>query len=101
MNTLQLIRALLAELIDRIDSGRCSTTEEQNEKFLKCLTMFVGDGEERYNKTEAIKYLRMSRSKFDGLRRDGVLPYGRKKVGEVSRYWTKKELDAYIKENGG
>lgn len=94
MNTLQMIRALLVELIDRIDSGRCSTTEEQNEKFLQCLQMF--STEKRYNKTEAIRHLGMSRSKFDELRRQGKISNGRKKVGDVSREWTQKELDDYI-----
>lgn len=92
--TLQLIRAILFELIDRIDSGRCSTTEEQNEKFLQCLQSF--DTERKYNKTEAIRYLGVSRSKFDELRRQGKLSNGRKKVGEVSKEWTKEELDRYI-----
>lgn len=96
MDTLRLIRALLAELIERIDSGRCTTTEEQNEKFLKCLEMFCGAKEQTYNKAEACKYLNVSRSKFDALRREGKLPWGKKKVGDVSRYWTKKELDDYI-----
>ena len=91
-----MIRAVLAELIERIDSGRCRTTEEQNEKFLECLKMFLGDKEEKMNKQEAIRYLGMSRSKFDELRRSGELPQGRKKVGDVSREWRKAELDEYI-----
>lgn len=98
METLKMIRALLAELIDRIDSGRCATTEEQNEKFLRCLETFCGSGEKTYNKTEAIHYLGMSRSKFDTLRREGKLPKGKKCVGEVSRRWTKAELDEYIEK---
>lgn len=95
--TLQLIRAILVELIDRIDNGRCSTTEEQNEKFLQCLRSF--DTERKYNKTEAIRYLGVSRSKFDELRRQGKLSNGKKKVGDVSREWTKEELDRYINHN--
>lgn len=93
--TLQMIRALLQELIDRIDSGQCSTTEKQNERFLQCLQMF--SQEKAYNKTEAIRYLGISRSKFDSLRRNGKIPYGKKKVGELSRMWTQKELDDYVK----
>lgn len=98
--TLELIKALLQELIDRIDSGRCATTEEQNEKFLACLQMFCGDREKKFNKTEAIRYLGVSRSKFDELRRSGKLAYGKKRVGEVSRQWTKAELDEYISKCG-
>ena len=93
--TLKMIRALLQELIDRIDSGRCSTTEEQNERFLSCLEMFAGSREKTYNKTEAMRYLGMSRSKFDKLRREGKIPQGKKVVGDVSRRWTKEELDAF------
>lgn len=97
--TLQMIRALLAEIIDRIDNGRCTTTDEQNEKFLSCLEAFAADREKRYNKAEAIRYLGVSRSKFDELRRQGRLPDGRKKVGDVSREWTKAELDEYVTSN--
>lgn len=99
MDTLKLIRTVLAELLERIDSGRCRTTEEQNRKFLECLKMFLGDKEERMNKQEAIRYLGVSRSKFDELRRKGELPEGKKKAGDVSREWTKAELDEYIEKN--
>lgn len=95
--TLQLIRVLLEQLIERIDSGRCSTTEEQNERFLECLRMFAEDKEEELNKVESCRYLGMSRSKFDTLRRRGVIPQGRKKVGDVSRVWKKKELDKLLR----
>lgn len=98
MDTLKMIRNVLAELTERIDSGRCRTTEEQNEKFLECLMMFLGDKEEKMNKQEAIRYLGMSRSKFDELRRNGELPIGRKKAGDVSREWTKAELDEYVRK---
>lgn len=98
MEALKMIRALLAELIDRIDSGQCATTEEQNERFLRCLGAFCGSREKTYNKTEAIRYLGMSRSKFDTLRREGKIPKGKKCVGEVSRRWTKAELDEYIEK---
>lgn len=97
--TLVMIRALLQELTDRIDNGRCTTTEAQNERFLKCLEMFAGDREKRYNKTEAVRYLGVSRSKFDELRRQGKIPQGRKKPGDVSREWTKEELDVYVVSN--
>lgn len=100
-DTLMMIRALLAELIDRIDSGRCATTEEQNERFLRCMEMFCGKAERTYNKTEAMRYLNVSRSKFDALRREGKLPQGRKKAGDVSRVWTKGELDGYVEKYRG
>lgn len=93
-----MIRNLLVELIDRIDRGECSTTEEQNERFLECLQMFTERKEDTLNKTEAIAYLGMSRSKFDALRREGELPKGKKIVGEVSRRWTRAELDEYIRK---
>lgn len=43
---LKSIRKILVELIDRIDSGECATTDEQERMFLDLCTM-IADKERR------------------------------------------------------
>ena len=53
---LKSIRKILVELIDRIDSGECATTDEQERMFLDLCTM-IADKERRVSKYEACRYL--------------------------------------------
>lgn len=95
---LPAIRAVLVELIDRIDSGRCSTTEQQEKMFLELVRMFA-DKEERVSKYKACQYLNMSRASFDNKVREGLLPRGRKIPGWKELSWSLKELDDYIRKH--
>ena len=56
---LKSIRKILVELIDRIDSGECATTDEQERMFLDLCTMIAAK-ERRVSKYEACRYLNMS-----------------------------------------
>ena len=67
----------------------------------------IGELVSRYNKPkvpnkltrlEACKHLRISETKFNMLRRKGLISEGTKKAGDV-RKWSIEELDKYIKEN--
>lgn len=89
---LPTIRAILVELIDRIDNGRCSTTDEQEAMFMQLLET-VTDKEKRVSKYNACKHLNMSRSKFDKLVSDGKIPKGRKEAGWKELSWSLEELD--------
>lgn len=53
---LKSIRKILVELIDRIDSGECATTDEQERMFLDLCTM-IADKDRRVSKYEACRYL--------------------------------------------
>lgn len=92
---LQAIDAVLMELHQRIHSGECATTEEQEERFLKLLRL-VSDKEQRVSKYEACKYLGVSRATFDRLVHDGFLPKGEKRQGFKELSWSLKELDCYF-----
>lgn len=89
---LPAIRAVLAELLDRIDTGRCATTEEQEQRFLDVLMIFANK-ENMVNKYSACKYLNISRSKFDSLIREGKIPKGKKEAGWKELSWNIKDLD--------
>ena len=47
---------------------------------------------------EACRHLRVSETKFNMLRRKGLISEDTKKAGDV-RKWSIEELDKYIKEN--
>lgn len=89
---LKSIRKILVELIDRIDSGECATTDEQERMFFNLCTM-IADKDRRISKYEACRYLNMSRAKFDRYVADGRLPHGRKTAGFKELSWSLSELD--------
>lgn len=88
---LPAIRAVLVEIIDRIDSGRCATTEEQ-ERVLLSLCSVIADSEKRVSKYEACRHLGVSRAKFDRMVADGRMPRGRKTAGWKELSWSLKEI---------
>lgn len=56
------------------------------------------DKQKEFCRTEAYKYLRISRSSFDAKVTNGTLPKGYKVAGKCP-VWFKKDLDEYIKQN--
>lgn len=87
------IRAVLAELTDRIDDGRCATTDEQEELLLNLCLLMAGT-EKRVPKYEACRYLGVSRATFDRMVHDGRMPEGKKKAGWKELSWSLSEIDA-------
>lgn len=92
---LQIIRKLLAEQIDNIDSGNTYLSEEEQLKTIKFLKELRKD--EGISKAQAYSYLNMSRATFDSLVAEGKLPKGKKIVGFKELRWFKKDLDRCIK----
>ena len=74
---LKIIRSLLVNIIDRIDSGNTNITEEEG--------------------LEVIKYLNISRATFDNLVNEGKLPKGKHIQGFKELRWYKKDLDDYVR----
>ena len=52
----------------------------------------------KLTRLEACRHLRVSETKFNMLRRKGLISEGTKKAGDV-RKWSIEELDKYIKNN--
>lgn len=89
---LKAIRKVLVELIERIDSGQCATTDEQEKMFLDLCTV-IADKERRVSKYNACRHLGMSRAKFDRMIKEGKLPPGKKTEGWKELSWGINELD--------
>lgn len=84
------ISKLLRKIADKIDSNTCELTEEQAMKIMSVI------GHEVLSKDEACSYLNISRSKFDGLIREGKLPKGKKRRGFKELVFYKDELSDYL-----
>jgi predicted DNA-binding transcriptional regulator AlpA len=94
---LQIIRKLLVNIIDRIDSGNTNITEEEGLEVIKYLNTF-NDKDEGISKYTACQYLNVSRATFDNLVREGKLPEGKHIQGFKEKRWYKKDLDNCIKK---
>ena len=91
---LQIIRKLLLEQVDNIDSGNSNITEKEQLKTIEFLKSLRKD--EGISKYKACQYLNMSRAKFDNLVKEGVIPHGKKVIGFKELRWYKKDLDKII-----
>lgn len=80
------IAKFLREIADKIDSGNCEMTEEEAMDVLSVIS------HEALSKDQACSYLRIKRSRFDELVREGKLPKGRKVRGYKELRWYKDEL---------
>ena len=100
---LKELRDLLMKIVNDIDSGNSNINESQTIEIASA----IGELVSRYNKPkipnkftrlEACRHLRVSETKFNMLRRKGLISEGTKKAGDV-RKWSIEELDKYIKDN--
>lgn len=81
---------LLNETAQKIDTGNCELTEEEAIEIMSVLS------HQPLSKEQAYLYLNMSRSKFDELIRQGVIPKGKKRRGFKELSWYKDTLDDII-----
>lgn len=93
---LGLIRTILQQHIDNIDTGNTNLNYEQQCKLLRVLSNVDLGQENEMNKTEAAEYIGVSRATFDNYVRDGFIPKG-KEVGKFKELrWYKSDLDLYL-----
>lgn len=81
------VAKLLREVANKIDSGNCELSEDQAMDSISALSHEV------LSKDEACGYLNISRSRFDDLVREGIIPRGRKRRGFKELIFYKDELD--------
>lgn len=86
---------LLETLLDNFKADNTNISEEEMFTIAKCLSEINTVQKTEYCRTEAYKYLRISRSSFDNKVREGILPKGIKIAGK-GPIWYKKDLDAYV-----
>lgn len=93
---LNIIRAILQQYIDDIDAEKINLTFEQQCDILRILSNVNIGQDNEMCKTEAAKYLGVSRATFDNYVRDGFIPKG-KQVGHFKELrWYKSDLDLFL-----
>ena len=91
---LNIIKELLLNIVDNIDTGNSRIPEDKQIELIGYLNEFTNTTE-RLSKYKACQYLNVSRATFDNYVREGKLPKGKKTPGFNELSWTKKELEEY------
>ena len=92
---LQIIRSLLQQIINDIDSNNSNISERQQFEVIKFIQKI---NTKELSKLEAAEYIGVSRATFDNYVRDGLIPKGQKRVGFKELSWNKCDLDEFLKE---
>ena len=91
---IQLIKSILKQFIDDIDSGNSNINEQQQEELLNLLQKF---NQKELSKIEAANYIGVCRATFDNYIDRGWIPKGQKRQGFKELRWNKSDLDEFIK----
>lgn len=92
---LQLIRNILQQFINDIDTGNTNIDYNQQRQIFSLLGNIV-TGDQRMSKIQSAEYLGVSRATFDNLVKDGFIPKGMKQDGFKELSWSKIDLDLYL-----
>ena len=91
---LSIIKNLLQQIINDIDSNNTNLTYEDQMKALRFIQNMV-DKNCRMSKMQACDYLGVSRATFDNYVKNGWIPRGEKQDGFKELSWMKSDLDIY------
>ena len=83
----RMVVKYLREIADKMEVGTSEISESQAMDILSVVA------HEAMSKEQACNYLKLSRSRFDDLVREGKLPKGKKRVGFKELVYYKDELD--------
>ena len=92
---LNIVRNLLIQIINDIDTGNSNINEEDETKIIDLLKEYT-DKERYLSKYAACQYLRISRATFDNYVREGKIPRGEHRIGFKELGWKVKDLDSYV-----
>ena len=92
---LKIIRNLLQQIIDDIDSGNSNISETEQFKVIDFINKI---NQKELSKIESAEYIGVSRATFDNYIRNGLIPRGHKRQGFKELSWNKSDLDKYLEE---
>ena len=90
---IDIIKSLLQNCKDRIDSGNSNLSADEEIEIIQLLKKYT-DKDRKFSKYQAYKYLNMSRATFDKYIREGKIPKGKKEAGFKEIFWDESELRA-------
>lgn len=91
---LGIIKTLLKQIIDDIDSGNSNISEQ---KQLEIIDLIKTINTKELSKIEASDYIGVSRATFDNYITKGLIPKGKKRSGFNELSWNKQDLDKFLK----
>lgn len=86
---LNIVRKLLKQLLDDIDSGNSNITEEEELKIYELLNSIHDPYVSVY---QACQLLNVSRATFYNLIKEGTVPQGMKRTGFKELCWKKADI---------
>lgn len=93
---LNILKNLLLQIIDDIDSGNSNISEKEQSEAIKFLQKI---NSKELSKIEASEYIGVSRATFDNYIKKGLIPVGHKRQGFKELSWSKSDLDEFNKIN--
>ena len=91
---LKIIRSILQQFINDIDSRNSIISEEQQEEIIN---LYQRMSLKEMTKVESANYIGVSRATFDNYISKGLIPKGSKRPGLNNLMWNKSDLDKYLK----
>ena len=88
---LKLIRTLLQQIINDIDSGNSNINKDQQ---LEVIDMIQKFNSKELSKIESANYIGAT---FDNYITRGLIPKGKKRSGFNELSWNKQDLDKFLK----
>lgn len=92
---LNLIKQLLLQIVDNIDTGNSNINNQEALELVDVLKKYT-EKDKKLSKYQACQYLNISRATFDNLVKDGKVPKGLKESGFKELFWLQKDLDKVI-----
>lgn len=93
MVMLKVLRNLLQQIINDIDSRNSNMSQENQIEAIKLIQKFYS---KNLSKLEAANYIGVSRATFDNYIKNGQIPQGRKRKGFKELSWNKSDLDKFL-----
>lgn len=92
---IKVIRSLLQNCIDRIDTGNSNLSTDEEIKIIELLKKYTNK-DRKLSKYQACEYLNMSRATFDKYIREGKIPKGKKEAGFKELFYLESDLREFV-----
>lgn len=90
---LKILKTILQQWINDIDSGNSNISEEESKELLELVSKI---NSKELSKIEAANYVGVSRATFDNYINNGWIPKGKKRQGFKELSWSKHDLNKFI-----